>query len=71
MPETARNPLHRGAATRSAKAVLLCAVALFLILGLILIPLAGIQDDEALFAAPLFTAPFLPYTIRLLGHHLP
>ncbi len=51
--------------------VLLLAALLFTVLGLVLIPLAGIQDDEALFAAPLFVPPFLPYTLGILGHHPP
>lgn len=47
------------------------AVLLFFLLGLLLIPLAGIQDDEALFAGPLFSAPFLPLTLPILHHHPP
>lgn len=51
---------------------LLCAAALlFTILGLMLTPLAGIDDDEALFAAPLFTGANPLFSLSIFGHHPP
>ncbi len=49
----------------------LLAALVFTVLGLILIPLAGIQDDEALFAAPLFTGGSPPFSLSIHGHHPP
>jgi hypothetical protein len=57
---------------RRAVPILLTAVYLFFVaMGLALIPLAGIQDDEALFTHPLFMPAFVPYTLAILHHHLP
>lgn len=55
---------------RAALAVLLAA-ALFTVLGLIVIPLAGIQNDEALFASQIFTGGYPPFSLVLFGHHPP
>jgi hypothetical protein len=59
------------APSRHAALVLVLAAVVFTVLGLVLIPLAGIQNDEALFATPLFVPPFLPYTLGIFGHHPP
>jgi hypothetical protein len=51
--------------------LLMAAALLFTVLGLVLIPLAGIQNDEALFAAQLFTGGYPPYSLGIFGHHPP
>jgi len=57
---------------RSTAGMLLSiATLLFIAIGLIVIPLAGIQDDEALFAAQLFTGGLPPYSLAIFRHHLP
>jgi len=58
--------MHR-VQTRAA----LAACCLFILLGALLIPYAGIQADEALFSTPLF--PHIPNNLRLplLPHHVP
>lgn len=48
----------------------ICALSFFL-LGLALIPYAGIQNDEALFAGPLYRPFFDRYGIRFLHHGVP
>jgi hypothetical protein len=58
-------------ARRAAPVLLTIASLLFAAIGLVLIPLAGIQDDEALFTHPLFMPAFAPYTLAIFHHHLP
>jgi 4-amino-4-deoxy-L-arabinose transferase-like glycosyltransferase len=43
----------------------------FLLIGLIFTPLAGIQTDEALFASPLFTPSAGPFRIRVFHYDIP
>ncbi len=56
---------------RAAPFLLVAAALCFALLGVLLIPLAGIQNDEALFANTLFLPAFAPYTLAILHHHLP
>jgi hypothetical protein len=59
-------------ARRTAPAVILIGVSLFFAaLGVILIPLAGIQDDEALFTYPLFNRANPQFALSVFHHHLP
>jgi hypothetical protein len=60
------------ASARRVTCILLTIVCLvFAALELVLIPLAGVQDDEVLFTSPLFLPAFTPYTLAVLHHHLP
>jgi len=47
------------------------ACCLFILLGLAVIPYAGIQNDEALFANPLFQGTIPDYRIRTFHHDVP
>jgi hypothetical protein len=58
-------------ARRVAPVLLTAASLLFAARGLVLIPLAGIQDDEALFTHPLFMPALAPDTLAIFHHHLP
>jgi hypothetical protein len=55
----------------AASVTLTIAVLLFTLLGFVLIPLAGIQDDEALFTVPLFAGGYPPFSLNIFGHHPP
>jgi len=55
----------------AASVILTVAVLLFTLLGFVLIPLAGIQDDEALFTVPLFAGGYPPFSLNIFGHHPP
>jgi hypothetical protein len=55
----------------AAALILTVAVLLFTLLGFVLIPLAGIQDDEALFTVPLFAGGYPPFSLNIFGHHPP
>jgi 4-amino-4-deoxy-L-arabinose transferase-like glycosyltransferase len=55
----------------SWSAVGLPAGFVFFVLGLALIPYVGIQNDEALFAGPLYRPFFARYGIRILRHGIP
>jgi 4-amino-4-deoxy-L-arabinose transferase-like glycosyltransferase len=56
---------------RVAPVVLTAACLLFAALGLVVIPLAGIEDDEVLFAHPLFSGTAGPFSLAVFRHHLP
>ncbi len=58
-------------ARRVAPVLLTAASLLFTCLGLVLIPLAGIQDDEVLFTYPLFTGSAWPLALAIFHHHPP
>ena len=49
----------------------LAAAVAFTCIGLILIPYAGIQNDEALFSGLLFRPSSERYSIAAFGHHFP
>src|SRR5579863_7243871 len=55
----------------TASVILTVAVLLFTLLGFVLIPLAGIQDDEALFTVPLFAGGYPHFSLSIFGHHPP
>jgi|SRR5579863_1662512 len=60
------------APSRRVAPVLLTVVSLlFTALGLVLIPLAGVEDDEVLFTHPLFTRTVGPLSLAIFHHHLP
>jgi 4-amino-4-deoxy-L-arabinose transferase-like glycosyltransferase len=56
---------------RVAPVLLTAGSLIFLALGLVLIPLAGVQDDEVLFTGPLFVPAFDPYSLAIFHHHPP
>lgn len=56
---------------RSTASIAIGAALLFILLGFILIPYAGIQNDEALFANPLYEKTIRDYRFSVFGQDVP
>jgi hypothetical protein len=64
-------PIQQKAPSRLTRLAGIASIAFYLALGLLYLPLPGIQDDEVLFTAALFRAEWVEYKLTLLGKHIP
>jgi 4-amino-4-deoxy-L-arabinose transferase-like glycosyltransferase len=60
----------RAAPSRATAAAVACSL-LFVLAGLAFYPLAGLEDDEAMFASALYDQTTIVHSVKLFGHRIP